>query len=161
MLEVELTSELLVAGNVGMQDKKGTLNKYYGDWEDTYPEEKRDEKRFQDTMGAISETFTGDTLADSAFSRPPLFYILYCVVYHHIFKLPGVSRQTPCKKLSADDRESLLEAVIKLSDIITQAKDPLTETPQKYQAFVQASSAQTDNIKPRQTIFNTLYETAF
>lgn len=161
MLEVELTSELLIAGHAGMQDKKESLNRFYAKWEDDYPEQQRDEKRFEEVLETISETFTDDSLSDSAFSRPPLFYILYCVIYHRLFGLPDVLRQTPRKRLSADDRESLLEAVIKLSDIIVQSKDPANETPKRYVAFVQAGSAQTDNIKPRQTLFNTLYETAF
>src|SRR5262249_28333378 len=88
MLEVELTSELLIATNDGMQDKKGTIDDFYREFEEAYPNQARDEKRFCETIGAISETFNGDLKA-SAFHRPPLFYTLYCVVFHHLFGLPG------------------------------------------------------------------------
>lgn len=161
MLEVELTSELLIAGNDGMQDKKGSLDKFYRDWEEKYPEQKRDEKRFRETMNVISDTFKNDSLAQTEFHRPPMFYTLYGVIYHHLYGLPGVQRRTPRKHLTADNRQSLHDATLRLSDVVAQSKDPANETPQKYQAFLQASSRQTDNIKPRLARFNTLYETAF
>lgn len=161
MLEVELTSELLIAGNMGMQDKKGTISDYYEKWDDSYPEEKRDEKRFHEIMAAISETFGSETLAQTAFRRPPMFYTLYCVVYHHVYGLPTITRQSPRKPLTKDNRGTLSDAVHRLSDVIEQSKDEEIETPKKYQPFIAATTQQTDNIGPRLTRFNTLYETAF
>jgi hypothetical protein len=161
MLEVELTSELLVASNAGMQDKKKSLDGFYSEWDESYPNEVRDEKRFRDTMSAISEVFGSDSLKETEFRRPPMFYTLYCVVYHHLFGLPGVTRHSPKSKLNSDDRASLKDAVNSLSEILSQTKDPAFSIPAKYQAFVQASSRQTDNIKPRTARFNTLFETAF
>src|SRR5262249_44119743 len=78
MLEVELTSELLIAGHEGMQDKKTSIDSYYAEGEDTSPDESRDKKRFQDPLGVISETFTNAHFGESDFRRPPLFYTLYC-----------------------------------------------------------------------------------
>lgn len=161
MLEVELASELLIAGQAGMQDKKKTIDDFYSKWEENFPNQERDEKRFRETMSTLSETFGDESLANTEFRRPPMFYTLFCVVYHHLHGLPGVPRATPKKRLTADDRESLREAVIHLSDIIIQAKDPASTTPKKYQAFLLYSSRQTDNIKPRMTRFNTLFEAAF
>jgi hypothetical protein len=129
MLEVELTSELLIAGNKGMQDKKTSLDTFYSDWEESYPTQARDEKRFKETMLVLSEAFVGDLLAESAFRRPPLFYTLYCVVHHCLFGLPGVNRVSPKKKLNANERDSLREAVEALSEKIAGAKDPTIETP--------------------------------
>src|SRR5260370_35945716 len=85
MLEVELTSELLIAGNAGMQDKKKSVDTFYEKWEGEYPDQERDAKRLRDTFGMISETFPEDELVNSEFRRPPLFYTLYCVVFHHMF----------------------------------------------------------------------------
>ncbi len=160
MLEAELTSELLIAGNSGMQDKKDSVNQFYERFEESYPDQARDEKRFSETLAAISETFNGD-LSESAFRRPPLFYTLYCVVYHHIFGLPGIQRTTPKKKLTATQRESLRESVMKLSEMIAQAKDPGAEIPPKYTGFVAACQRQTDNINPRKVRFNGLFGEAF
>jgi hypothetical protein len=161
MLEVELTSELLIAGIKGMQDKKKSIDMYYSEWEDSYPTRKRDETRFKETLGALSETFTDDILAESAFRRPPLFYTVYCVVYHRHFGLPGTQKTSPKKSLSSNERESLKEAVEALSEKIAEAKVPETEIPQKYRHFVLACLRQTDNIEPRRVRFETLYNEAF
>jgi hypothetical protein len=174
MLEVELTSELLIAGTVGMQDKKGTIDDFYEEWENKYPTQARDEKRFVDTITAISESFRSeifdpnsdeesvdDALQESAFRRPPLFYSLYCTVYHHLFGLPGIKRPSPKKKLTPDDRDSLRQAVIRLSDIVVQSKDPTFSVPNRYVAFVAACQRQTDNINPRRVRFDSLFDEAF
>jgi hypothetical protein len=161
MLEVELTSELLIAGNDGMQDKKTTIDSFYEKWEAAYLERTRDERRFTETLRELSEVFNDDELLNSEFRRPPLFYTLYCVVYHHLFELPSVQRHTPKKPLTTDERDGLREAVSLLSDKIVQAKDPAYEVPKNYAAFVAACQRQTDNIQPRKIRFNGLYDAAF
>src|SRR5581483_4423895 len=127
----------------------------------TYPNQERDRKRFDETLAVISETFHNGDLAASAFRRPPLFYTLYCVVYHHLFGLPDIQRPSPKRKPTADERESLMDAVTKISDAVVQAKDAGYEVPKKLTGFVLASQRQTDNITPRKTRFNSLYAEAF
>jgi hypothetical protein len=161
MLEVELVSELLIAGSEGMQDKKTNIDTYYQQWEEEYPRQKKDEKRFLETMGTIVETFSDEDLANSEFRRPPLFYTLYCVVYHHLYGLPGVQRKSPESRLSADERESLKEAVVKLSELIVQSKDQTFKVPPAHAGFVAACLRQTDNITPRKIRFSGLYSEAF
>ena len=161
MLEVELTSELLIAGHSGMQDKKNTIDSFYNDYEEEYPSQNKDEKHFQEIMGIISATFNGD-LAEGAFRRPPLFYTLYCVVYHHVFGLSGIQRVSPRKKLTPDQQESLREAVEKLSNMIAESKENASFTPlKKYTKFIAACQRQTDNIGPRKVRFDSLYDEAF
>ena len=101
MQEVELTSELLIAGSAGMQDKKASVDGFYEKGEEVYPTQKRDESRFQTVLSTTSETFADSDLAGSEFRRPPLFYTLYCAVYHHLYELPDVLRQSPKKWLSS------------------------------------------------------------
>jgi hypothetical protein len=161
MLEVELVSELLIAGNEGMQDKKKSIDDFYDKWETSYPDQARDDKRFNEVMSAIAETFTDDALAESDFHRPPLFYSLYCAVFHHLFGLPGIQRATPKKKLTADQRDDLRQAVVLLSEKIVQSKSPDINLPPKYKTFVEACARQTDNIQPRKIRFNRLYDEAF
>lgn len=161
MLEVELTSELLIAGIAGMQDKKKTIDNFYKDFDESYPNKSRDRQRFRDTLAEISEAFDGSELADSDFRRPPFFYTLYCVVYHHLFGLPEQSRKTPKKKLTAEKRMAFREAVASLSAVLAQARDDEEGVARKFIPFVTASSGQTDNIKPRQTRFDFLYNEAF
>src|SRR5207237_46759 len=66
MLEVELTSELLIAGNAGMQDKKNSIDTFYAKWENDYHHAKRDERRFTEVMDTITSALSGD-LAESEF----------------------------------------------------------------------------------------------
>ena len=161
MLEVELTSELLIAQSDGMQDKKTTIDDFYTKFEDSYPEQARNENHFRDVINTISETFQGDDLSDSAFRRPPLFYTLYCVVYHHIFGLPKIQRSTPRKHLTGDQRETLKDAVIVLSEKLAQSKDPAVSIPKKYAGFIAACQRQTDNHNPRKVRFDSLFGEAF
>src|SRR5262249_15412492 len=149
MLEVELTSELLIAGNSGMQNKKTSIDGFYLQWETSYPDQIRDTKRFNETMAAISDAFANDELVTSEFSGSPLFYTLYCVVFHYMFGLPGIQRSTPRKRLGIDQQEGLREAVISLSDMIVQSKDPAAQIPKKYTTFITACARQTDNLQPR------------
>jgi hypothetical protein len=161
MLEVELTSELVIAGILGMQDKKKVIDAVYNTFEDTYPTQDRDERHFRDVMATISETFNGD-LAESAFHRPPLFYTLFCVVYHHMFGLPTTQRSSPKRRVSPEQRDGLREAVEKLSHLITAKKeDSAFEAPKKYLKFLDACARQTDNIGPRKVRFDALYDEAF
>lgn len=159
MLEVELASELLIAGKAGMQDKKRTIDTFYSDQDEAYPEKKRDEERFCATIDTITETIDAE-LKETAFRRPPLFYTLYCATYHRLFGLPGEPHKTPKRPLSKEDRQSLRDAVIQLSEYIAANRDD-QPAPAKYEQFIAACSVQTDNIKPRKTRFDFLYKRAF
>ena len=161
MLEVELTSELLIAGSSGMQNKKNSIDSFYETWESSYPHQETDKKHFQQTMEVISETFAGNELAISKFRRPPLFYTLYCVVFHHIFGLPQIKRATPRRRPTRDSRDSLREAIAFLSDKIDESKDPHVQLPPRVRSFVSACAGQTDNIAPRQVRFDGLFDQAF
>lgn len=170
MLEVELTSELLIASHTGsvpkglvpgMQDKKSSLDDFYEHWENSYPSQQIDERRFNETMNTISETFANGDLASSEFRHAPLFYTLFCVVNHHIFGMARISRTSPKKRLTGGQRESLRDAVIRLSEVIAESRDPAGDVPKKFAGFVLACQRQTDNILPRRERFDTLFAEAF
>jgi hypothetical protein len=78
-----------------MQDKKTSLDSIYEQSDPAYPDQKRDEQRFRETMEAIKLAFQNDSLKTTEFKRPPMFYSLYCAVFHHIVGLPAVLRPTP------------------------------------------------------------------
>lgn len=159
MLEAQLTSELIIAQLDGMQDKKKSITEFYEKFDSSFPDQKVQEKRFRTIMDQIGDTF-GASLSETEFRRPPFFYTLYCAVYHRVFGLKNQQLQTPKKKLTGPDRDSLREAVENLSSVITAAKDE-RKTPDKYERFALACVSQTDNIQPRQTRLTTLYKEAF
>ena len=156
MLEVQLASELLIAHLDGMQDKKNSIDEYYANLDQSFPDGEKHESRFGITIDQITDTLEG-TLRESEFRRPPFFYTLYCVVYHRVFGLPNENGglYTPRKKLSQNERDNLSEAVVTLSNVISSAREKQSY-PKKYRNFIDACLSQTDNIQPRQTRFTTL-----
>lgn len=160
MMEVELTSELLVAGLDGMQDKKKSIDTFYESLDAKFPSEETYRKRFCETISTIADT-VGDDLKSTAFRRPPLFYTLYCVAYHHMYGLPGVQRKSPKSKLSSDARQGLKQALLRFSDMIAASKDPEQDIPKRFAVFIASSARQTDNINPRKVRFDELYNEAF
>lgn len=159
MAEVELTSELMVAQLAGQQDKKDSLNSYYANKDETFPEREKVETRFRDVLDVISQSL-GDGLATSEFRRPPLFYTLFSVVYHRQYRMDDQPQETPTRRLNEDDRLGLRNAVMQLSDILSLRRqdEPI---PANYESFVNASLSQTDNIQPRRARFAALYDAAF
>ncbi len=159
MLEAEFVSEVFIAFLAGQQDKKKSIEAFYDKYDDEFPDQSRTEKRFREVVDEIQESL-GDNLAATVFRRPPILYSLFCVLYHRQHGLPGVSRPTPKKRLSQEERMTLREAVESLSARVDAARAG-EEAPTRYAPFVQACLQQTDNIRPRETRFKALYAAAF
>jgi hypothetical protein len=162
MAEVELSSELLILGIAGLQDKKNSINDFYANYDSDIPDRAHVEMRFRRTIDEIVRT-CGDLLPTSEFRRPPLFYSLYGAVYHRLFGLPRVRLRGPkSPKLSNASAEALVDAAVELSHYVEMAKtDDEGDVPRKYQPFVSACLRQTDNIRPRSIRLTTLYKRAF
>lgn len=159
MSEVELTSELVIAQIDGMQDKKKSIDQFYVKYDEQYIDKNTNERRFRSIVDTINEVFT-DGLNMTEFSRPPLFYSLYCAIYHRQFGLPGVQLRSPKKELNRNERLGLSESVQTLSDLINKVREgePLSGDAE---TFANACLRQTDNIRPRQDRLSFLYRQAF
>ena len=160
MLEVELTSELIIAQLDGLQDKKKSIDTFYQDYDETFTDRRQIESKFRSAIDAIEES-VGETLEDSDFRRPPLFYSLFCAVYHRMFGLPRVNASTPKRALGQAERASLSSAIAKLSEIIDGARENPEHVPTKYSKFVAACLRQTDNLEPRRIRLESLLQEAF
>jgi hypothetical protein len=159
MLEVELTSELMILFLDGPQDKKTSIGDFYADYDDAFPKRRRVVQRFQDVVDQL-DLSVGEVLPSTEFRRPPLFYSLFGAVAHRNYGLPKVELNTPERKLTPSDRRGLREAVLKLSDQIELARED-EPVPKRYSRFVNASLRQTDNIQPRLTRLKAIYRAAF
>lgn len=160
MLEVELTSELMILAMAGLQDKKKSINRFYADNDAKFPSQARIGDQFRRVLDTVSETL-GDNLGESEFRRPPLFYSLYAAVFHIKFGVPNLEVKRPSdRKLGGTSRKALRSAITRLSDIIGLAKAE-EEVPRKYERFVSSSLRQTDNILPRKTRTTTILQAAF
>lgn len=160
MAEAELTSELIILEIGGLQDKKNSIDDFYNKFDEKFPVKEKVERTFQTTLDEITEA-AGDALQESEFRRSPLFYSLFSVTYHRLFGVPNQNIATPAKgRLTAGERERLNAAIRKLSNLVTSAKagEPV---PQVYERFVTACLRQTDNLRPRQTRLDFLYQEAF
>jgi uncharacterized protein with ParB-like and HNH nuclease domain len=159
MQEVELTSELLVASIDGLQDKKKSIDRFYAELEEDFADQKRVETRFSATMDAI-EKAVGGSLKETDFNRPPLFYSLYCAVYHRMYGLPKFAAPTPKKALTTAEGHDLASALGALTQVLVTARDDEPYAP-KYAKFVGASLTSTDTIANRTARLQTLYREAF
>jgi hypothetical protein len=159
MLEVELVSELSIAQLDGMQDKKKSIDDFYGRYEEEYAGRKRNESRFREVIDEISESFK-DGIGETEFSRPPLFYTLFCAIHHRRFGLPKLNLDTNARALTNNERMSLADAVLRLSDLVEAGRQD-APVPEGYATFVSACLRQTDNIRPRQERLRVLYGRAF
>jgi hypothetical protein len=158
MDDAEMVSELMILQLDGLQDKKNSITKFYSDFDEKFTERKTIISRFRATLESVTEAL--DSLADTDFRRRPLFYSLYGAVYHRRFGIPGLGLKTPKSPLRASDNKRLRSAVAELSGILTAARED-EPVPRKYEAFVNASLRQTDNIQPRRTRLEQIYRDAF
>jgi hypothetical protein len=159
MLEVEFTSEVVVAQLAGMQDKKKTLNTYYEKYDEEFTNQTQVERRFRAVADGLNDAFP-DGLDQTEFRRSPLLYTLFCVIHHRMFGLEGIATPTPKRALTADEKESLREAVDNLSEKIAAGRGHRL-VPKSYENFVAACLSQTDNIRPRMERFSFLHRQAF
>ena len=155
MQEVELTSELLIQGINGPQDKKRIIDRYYADMDEDFPDRERHERRFRQTMDEIDES-VGDAIRDTNFRRAPLFYTLYGAVFHYRFGLPGAGATAPIRSLNKTAKSELRDTVLKLSQYVDAGRSEDAVVPKKYDRFVTACLRQTDNIQPRRIRLTTV-----
>ena len=160
MQEVELTSELMIALLAGMQDKKKSIDDFYRKNDDEYAERVRIEDSFRNTIDEISESLNG-ILSETAFRRTPLFYSMFLAMAHRIHGVPRVTvARTATGRISRAEREKFRDAIVDLSNAVNEAKDEQS-VPDNLLPFVSASLTQTDNIRPRVTRFEAIYNRAF
>lgn len=159
MLDVELTSELMVVELLGIQHGREPIDRFYRQYDEEFREQGQVENRFRAVFDTINHVFP-ESLAGSEFRRPPLFYSLFCVAYHRQFGLPGIELPTPSRPVPDKDRRSLNTSVIRLSEILADARAKLP-TPSHFDDFIRASTSTTDNYNQRLTRFVALHTEAF
>jgi hypothetical protein len=142
-----------------MQDKKKSIDQFYLHYDEKFPERDMHEGRFRAVIDVVNEAFD-QSLNETEFGRVPLFYTLFCAIYHYQHGLPNLGLATPRKELSRANRLALVEAVQNSSDLIAFGRDGARIDGHAAE-FVEACLRQTDNIKPRQDRLAYLYEQAF
>ena len=159
MLEVELTSELLILQMDGLQDQKKGIDKFYVEYDEVFSDRQLVEKKFRSTIDVIDDG-VGEALKDGEFHRPPLFYSLFGAVYHRIYSVPNLEIETPVKPMDKSDQQRLRAAVVGLSEVVEQSREDQV-IPERHLQFVNACLRTTDNLPQRITRIEALYREAF
>jgi hypothetical protein len=148
MQEAELTSELIIAMIDGMQDKKGSIDDFYENFEDSFPGEARVRQRFGRVLTWIQTNVGPEFLVGSAFRRRALFYSLFVAVADVLFGIPDGRGPIPSVPSELNEKRgaALRRNLTALSKAVrTRDPDP------RLVEFAVASARQTDNIGPRNT----------
>lgn len=184
MLDSQFVSELLITQVAGMQDKKNSLDDIYTRYESEWPERDSNEQKFRSIIDIVRRDFA-EVIKGTRFTRAPLFYTLYCVLYHRIY---GITEQriprdeaplptSPLIELTPEATERLKLAIQNISDFIedrawtsdsaeqnngtpSEDQDPPQPTPGTLDAFAKGSAGQTDNLRPRFMRFRALWDIA-
>lgn len=116
MQEAEFISELLLALHEGIREsKKDVLDNAYKKYDDSFPNRKKCEKQFRETMDTIGEMLRDD-LPQLRFRATRLFYPLFCAVAHMKFGLPRL--HAPQRLLRSSDFPKLKAALEQVDDLI-------------------------------------------
>lgn len=150
MAEAEFTSELVASMVEGMQDKT-RLEKFYEKYDDEFKEAEIIKKRFRETMDTISEIY-GEELPYSCFNSKPLFYSLFCVIYHFKFGMTNVKIEQ--LSITQDKISKIKSALQYIEEIVSE--------PGKYKLnkeFIEATRVHTTNLAERKRRFNFIAKT--
>jgi len=152
MMDVELTSDLLVAMLNGVRSKR-QIKSYY----DLYEKQEEigafgdsTEGQFSHVVDLIVSLF-GTSLAGSVFARIPVFYSLFTALYHLEYGLPGLdAKQHPIPETAMSRVRSCLGAV----ESIFQVEDKRQLDADQLQFRDDARLATTDaTVRTRRTSY--------
>lgn len=150
MAEAQLTTDLLVAMLKGLTDGRKAIEATYEEYDDSFAARTQMVDRFREIIDQIEGIF-GDELDETDFTRAPLFYSLFLVLYDLRYQLPR--SQTESKQIRARDRSALVSALLHL-DAQLSADEP----DRPYVRFREAAARQTDNLRPRQIRHETILQ---
>ena len=144
MIEAELVSELVIAMIDGFQTGKKTINRFYDEYENDFPQQTKVKQHFRATIDQCAELFDGN-LSNTNFRRRPLFYSLFCFIYDAKFGLPRGKGQKI--DFASRNLERIRTALFQLDEEISQNwKEP----DEPYTNFVRASQRSTSDLWARE-----------
>lgn len=133
MEEVQFVSDLTVNLINGLSDYSAAkLDKFYKDYDEAFPDQTIIEERFERIFNQIV-ALKLESIKDTVFSRPPLFFSL-CLIL-----------DSAKSKLSSTKIEQAIHDI----DQIMSADIPLTDRTQQEAEFITSCTASTQRIKQR------------
>ena len=141
MGEAEFTAELLIAVSQGIKAKsKGIIDNTFREFDDTFPNRLIIMKNFRETMDMIAAIMQ-DSLEESCFRRVPLFYSLFCAMYHMQYKLPHLNSKRV--QIKHADLPKIRVALEKVEPIFEVDKSDIDQLSSKEKSFRLATDVHT------------------
>jgi hypothetical protein len=141
MAEAEFVSELMIAATEGIKGKsKAIIDKAYHKWDGKYPNSATIAARFRRSMDLIGSILAGSPVTAS-FRRLPLFYTLFCSVYHMHFGLPEL--RIPRKTIKKSDIPRIRNALESVDRIFQVDKTEVSTLPPSERDFRLATDVHT------------------
>jgi hypothetical protein len=147
MTEAEFISELLLAMEEGIREgKKVIIDKAYRDYDDSFPNRLRHERRFADVIDTIGR-IAGDQLPELRFRATRLFYPLFCAIYHLKYGLPRL--QAPRKSVTASAYPKMLSVLEGLDELIEGIEDGTAQPSEADRKFFDAQDEHSVHVANR------------
>ena len=115
MNEVELTADLLVAFIDGIRSRK-IVKDYYKNYDEEFDEYFVLEGRFDEIISLIIRLF-GDTLKESNFRKPALFYALFLALYNIKYNIHGLP-QSVVKDINVKNEAKIKNCLDRIEEIV-------------------------------------------
>jgi Protein of unknown function DUF262 len=119
MAEAELASELVVAMIADLQEGKKTLKSFYKKYDEEFPDERRIVKEFESIINLIGDIFQG-RVAQTIFSRTPIFYSLFCALYDAKYGMAGKSPKLPQQSFPSSKLPIFYQELLGFSDEVSK-----------------------------------------
>ena len=151
MEEAELVSELVIAMIDGIQ-AKSVIDKYYEQYDDSFPGNAKIVNEFKHTIDSIGDIFE-DTLENSFFHTREGFYTLFCVIYDILYLIKNSSLK------SRVAIKPITYSKIRNSVLDLEAAFQKPEEYPKYKKFIEAFHTHSTSSQERKSRHITLVKT--
>jgi len=143
MAEAEAISELVIGMLAGLQDKKKTIEDFYKNYDEDFPQGEDIEAKFVEMLRKV-ENILGPDIKETNFRRVPMFYSLFLVLFDLEHGLPG---QTTGERhhITSEEYDPIKEKLRNLSEIIDEEEPRSVDVD-----FIRACIQSTDLLKSRQ-----------
>lgn len=131
MAEAEFISELLLAMEEGIREgNKAVLDQAYADYDDDFPNRKKHEKRFRETVDIIASIVGDDLPKLERIRATRLFYPLFCSIYHMAFGLARL--QAPRRSIGVSDYPKVKTALEEINEFVAETAAAAKSAKQSY-----------------------------
>jgi len=144
MIDIEYVSELAVSFLHGLQNKKESLDRWYEAYENEFPDRRRMEKAFTNTLIEITRMLPN--INQTRWRKKSDFYTLFLLMAEHSQKFP----------LASNKRQKLERALTKFSDDVDaylrdEANSNISRSIREYSAAVERAASDLARRKTRRT----------